>query len=140
MKYKMIVIVLKLIKTTKKGDFKMRSKTKYILVIFLVAFSLFFVTTGVYAADVTFAKVNRTGFYPNITPDSSGGIVFLDDTEDIYWTGSRMFYISNELGNQGLAVALTALSSDRTVFVRIGGSAGASPVAGSLINIIYINE
>lgn len=123
------------------GGFKMRKKTMYLLVCILVVFSLtFFATSGAYAADVMSATITKIGFYPGITPDSSGGIIFLDDNEDYYWTGGRMFYLSSELGNQGLATALTALSMGKTVLVRIGGSAAASPEPGSLINVIYINQ
>jgi hypothetical protein len=118
----------------------MRKKIICLLVSFLFVFSLTFIApSGAYAADVSFAKITRIGFYPYITPQSSGAILFLDDTEDYYWTGSRMYYMSTELGNQGLATALTAYSMGKTIFVRIGGSAGAPADAGSLINVIYIN-
>jgi hypothetical protein len=116
----------------------MRSKTKYILVIILVAFSLSFLTAGAYAADVGYATILKIGFYPRITPESSGAVVFLDDSEDIAFTGMRMYYLSTDLGNQGLATFLTAFSMDKKVWVRIGGSTGAPADNGSLINVVYI--
>jgi hypothetical protein len=44
--------------------------------------------------------------------------------------------LSSELGNQGLAVLLTAYSLGETVWVRIAGDASS----GSLITIIFMNK
>ena len=59
----------------------------------------------------------------------------LDDQSDHKWTGTRQFYLSSDLGNQGLAVLLTAYSLGETVRVKIARD--GSP--GSLILTIFIN-
>ena len=69
-------------------------------------------------------------------PRFEGPTVILDDQSDAFWIGARQFYLSSELGNQGLAILLTAYSLGETVYVGIAGD--ASP--GSLITIIIINK
>ncbi len=118
----------------------MKTKQMGILLILLVAFSITTIPTIASAADIGSATITKVGFYPNVSAGSSGGIAFLDESNDAHWGGSRMFYLSDALGNQGLATLLTAYSMGKTVFVRIGGSSGADPVAGSLVNIIYVND
>jgi len=81
--------------------------------------------------DVLSCSITRVGTDPRF-----GSFVQLDDQSDVNWIGSRAFYLSSDLGNQGLAVLLTAYSLGETVLVRIAGD--ASP--GSLITIIYINK
>ena len=82
--------------------------------------------------DVSAASIKRIGTDPRF----DGPMVQLDDLSDGAWTGTRQFYLSSTLGNQGLAVLLTAYSLGETVFVRIAGD--ASP--GSLITIIFVNK
>lgn len=52
-------------------------------------------------------------------------------------TTTRGFYIAKVLGNQGMAVALTALSNKTKVAVSIAGTTAA---AGSLINYIAVTQ
>ena len=82
--------------------------------------------------DVPFAKIVRLG----IDPRFEGPMVQLEDTAaNPQWTGVRQFYLSQALGNGGLATMLTAFSLGENVWVRIAGT-GES---GSLITIIFVN-
>ena len=82
--------------------------------------------------DVPICSIGRIG----VDPRFEGPPVQLDDLSDSKWTGARQFYLSSELGNQGLAVLLTAYSLGETVWVRIAGDASK----GSLIKIIFVNK
>jgi len=82
--------------------------------------------------DVPVCSIVKIG----IDPRFEGAPVQLDDESDGNWTGERQFYLSSDLGNQGLAVLLTADSLGETVWVRIAGDASA----GSLIKIIFVNK
>ena len=85
------------------------------------------------ALDVPNCRIVKVGIDPNL----DGAMVQLDDLSDTFWaTPYRQFYLSPTLGNQGLAVLLTAYSLDQTVWVRIAGDGSA----GSLITIIFINK
>jgi hypothetical protein len=107
--------------------------TSTLLLCTLVLGSLI-ILPGLASADVTVsvASIIRVG----IDPRFDGPMVQLDDQSDGAWTGTRQFYLSSTLGNQGLAVLLTAYSLGETVFVRIAGD--GSP--GSLITIIFVNK
>ena len=82
--------------------------------------------------DVAVCSIVKIG----IDPRFEGPPVQLDDQSDVNWTGSRQFYLSDDLGDQGLAVLLTAYALGETVWVRIAGDASA----GSLIKIIFVNK
>lgn len=70
-------------------------------------------------------------------PRFEGAPVQLVDNTGTKWTEPyRQFYLSSTLGNQGLAVLLTAYSMGKTVWVRIAGD--GSP--GSLIKIVFVND
>jgi hypothetical protein len=82
--------------------------------------------------DVPVCSIVKIGADPRF----EGPPVQLDDQSDQNWTGYRQFYLSSDLGNQGLAVLLTAYSMGETVWVRIAGDAGP----GSLIKVIFVNK
>ena len=82
--------------------------------------------------DAADTQVTRVGADPRF----EGAMVQLDDLTDTKWTGIRQFYLSSNLGNQGLATLLTAYSMNKTLWVRIAGDGSA----GSLIEIIFIND
>ena len=85
--------------------------------------------------DVAVAKIERMGMYfPN---ETRGAMVQLTDMSPTpAWSGTRQFFLSQAVvGNQGLAVMLTAYSMGATVWVRIAGT--AEPL--SLITVIYVN-
>lgn len=85
--------------------------------------------------DVYNAKIERMGIYfPN---ETRGAMVQLTDLSATpAWSGTRQFFLSQAaLGNQGLAVMLTAYSMGATLWVRIAGT--AEPL--SLITVVYVN-
>ena len=84
------------------------------------------------ALDAPVCSIVKVG----IDPRFEGAMVQLDEQADGNWTGIRQFYLSSALGNQGLAILLTAYSLGETVWVRIAGDASA----GSLITIIFMNK
>jgi hypothetical protein len=82
--------------------------------------------------DVPNCRIVKVGSDPRF----QGPPVQLVDLSGNVWTGARQFYLSQELGNQGLAVVLSAYSMGETLWVRIAGN--GSP--GSLITIVFINQ
>jgi len=102
-----------------------------VFAMFLVA-SLMIIPTVANAVDATSCIIKRVGFDPRF----EGPMVQLDEVSDANWTGTRLFYLSSTLGNQGYATLLTAYSLGKTVWVRIAGT--GEP--GSLVQIIYIND
>jgi len=84
------------------------------------------------AVDVPTCQIVKIGCDPRF----EGPPIQLVDTRGIAWTGPRQFYLSSSLGNQGLAVLLTAYSLGKTVWVRIAGDASS----GSLITVIFVND
>lgn len=85
--------------------------------------------------DVPYARIDKIGmYYPD---DTRGAMVMLTDLSTTpKWTGSRQFFLSKAiLGNQGLAVLLTAYSMGQSIWVRLAGT--GDPL--SLITIIYAN-
>ena len=84
------------------------------------------------ALDVASCSIAKIGADPRF----EGAPVQLVDTTGVNWTGPRQFYLSSTLGNQGLAVLLTAYSLGKTVWVRIAGDGSA----GSLVQVIFVND
>ena len=84
--------------------------------------------------DCSVGRIARLGLFPG----TNKGIMvqLFDESPSPSWTGKRQFYLSETLGNQGLATLLTAYSLGKTVWVRIEGDASSN----SLISIIYIND
>jgi len=65
--------------------------------------------------------------------------VFLDDPSDAFFQGTPQFFIHPDLGNQGLAILLTAFSMGLPVWVQIEDNPDdPTKVSGSLISIIYV--
>ena len=117
----------------------MRKKIMYVLIGILCVFSFtFFSTKDVYAASLMNAKIVRVGVYPGITAYSNV-LLFIDDPTDTWWTGTRLFIMSPDLGNQGLAIALSAVSSDKSVVVRIGATDEEEAGPGTLVTVMYLN-
>lgn len=106
--------------------------TSTLLLCTLVLGVLLWLPVTASALDVPICSIGRIG----VDPRFEGPPVQLDDQSDVNWTGLRQFYLSSTLGNQGLAVLLTAYSLGETVWVRIAGD--GSP--GSLITVIFINK
>ena len=112
----------------------MNSKnTSTLLLCMLVLGSLIFLPAMASAdTDVAVCVITKIGADPRF----EGPPVQLDDQSDLNWTGSRQFYLSSDLGNQGLSVLLTAYSLGQTLWVRIAGDAES----GSLIKVIFVNK
>ena|SRR5688572_16185750 len=94
-----------------------------------------FVSPSAKAADVdvAVARIYRVG----IDPRFAGPMVqLIDESPNPRWSSDRQFYLHPSLGNAGLATLLTAMTLDKTLFVRILDNG----IEGSLISIIFINE
>ena len=112
----------------------MKSKKTSTLMLCMLALSSLIILPCAASADVDVANciITKIGTDPRF----EGPPVQLDDTSDFNWTGNRQFYLSSDLGNQGLAVLLTAYSMGESVWVRIAGDASS----GSLIKVIFVNK
>lgn len=112
----------------------MNSKNTFTLLLYVLVLASFIILPGMASADVDVpvCSIVKIGADPRF----EGPPVQLDDQSDLKWTGYRQFYLSSSLGNQGLAVLLTAYSMGETVWVRIAGDASS----GSLIKVIFVNK
>ena len=104
----------------------------------LIALSFIMVFTGspVFAGDHSSCKVNKVGVYPGTANPSiqrSGYPIFLTCTD--LGTDQIMFFLSDDMGDAGLATALTAMSLGKTVWART-----TTDVAGGLVTIMYLAE
>ncbi len=108
-------------------------------------FKLLFITTVIliasygtsFAVDAT-CKITQIGEFPGIadqTKNRSGSRIMLDDTTDTLWTGSRYYYISWDMAEKGTATALTAMSLDKDVWVRL-----TTANQGGLVTIMFIEN
>ena len=96
-----------------------------VMIIGLLVVSLAFVSTSVFALDIPKAKIVKTGV--------------VDGRVLVWVTGAPLtvqtaFYAPEATKNPQLAILLTAVSLEKTVWMRTMGG------AGSLISIIYINQ
>ena len=94
-------------------------------------------------ADCSSAQVMMIGTNPGAGGVGSSGIkVSLKNlsghTVGTDWliNTNRMFFLTTDLGDQGLATLLTAMSLNKPVWVRIAGNAEPA----SLISIIYLSN
>lgn len=100
------------------------------VMVFTTLVTLPAVATALDVKSCSIAKIGIDPRFDNPVP------VQLVDTSGVNWTGPRQFYLSSTLGNQGLAILLTAYSMGKTLWVRLAGD-GSS---GSLIEIIFVND
>ena len=108
--------------------------SKFLVALFL-AVSMLLPFAASADVDVASARIDRIGlFSPNAT---RGAMVQLTDlSSNPKWAGSRQFFLSQAvLGNEGLAMVLTAFTMGQPLWVRIAGN--ADPL--SLITVIYVN-
>ena len=108
--------------------------SKYFVAFFLVVAMLLPFTASA-DVDVANARIDRIGLY---NPDATrGAMVQLTDlSSNPAWAGSRQFFLSQAvLGNEGLAMVLTAFTMGQPLWVRVAGT--AEPL--SLITVIYVN-
>ena len=110
-----------------------RSCNYFVTLFLAVALSLPFTASA--DVDVANARIDRIGLY---NPDATrGAMVQLTDLASTpAWTGSRQFFLSQAvLGDEGLAMMLTAFAMGQPIWVRIAGT--AQPL--SLVTVIYVN-
>ena len=86
----------------------MKSKTTFTLLLCMLVLSSLIILPAVASADVDIpiCSIVKIGADPRF----EGPPVQLDCPSDTTWSGNRQFYLSSDLGNQGLAVLLTAYS------------------------------
>lgn len=115
----------------------MKVKKVCFSIILLAMFFLSNIPTAHASVDVESCKIMAMGIWPGAITGGSGAVVFLkDESPTPRWYGNRMFFLSEELGNQGLATLLTALSMGKNVMIAAAGN--GEP--GSFITTIYILE
>ncbi len=103
----------------------------------LLSICLFIVLTGAsFASDHSSCVINKIGVHPGVENESisrSGYPIFLT-CSDIAGTSPIMFYLSYDMGEAGLATALTAMALEQSVWART-----TSDTAGGLVTILYLN-
>ena len=113
-----------------------RSMVACIMVLSLVSVALLgFPLSASADTNVANARIDMVGmYYPSAT---RGAMVMLTDLSPTpKWAGQRQFFLSQAiLGNQGLAILLTAYSLNQTIWVSIAGNADPA----SLVLVIYAN-
>ena len=95
---------------------------------------------GACAGDLSGCTIEKVGAYPGLSNEPlgrSGFPVFLSYPSWPEASRTRMFYLSYDLGQAGLATILTAMSLEKTVWVRISTPDNS---AGGIISIIYVNK
>jgi hypothetical protein len=116
-------------------------KSRSLIPVVLMVMLLFGAIAPLAMADMDFqkCKILKMGYNPTTT--NGYYVQLVDLSASPKWTPYRVFYLSPELGTQGLAILLTANSMGRDVWVRIASATPTTvPPAGSLIKILYICE
>ena len=112
----------------------MKRRTSIFLSAIVCALLIFSVSNSFADVEVKVARIDLVG--SATLPSGRPPINLTDMSATPKWTGSRQFFISDTIGNSGLATALTALSLEKTVWVVI-----ADPgTSGSLIKNIYVSK
>lgn len=111
----------------------MRTKIMMLQVVF---FFLFVISAGsLYAADCKSGTIVKVGVNPTTSTGASPYMVQIDCANDATWPGVLQLYLSDDLGDAGLATLLTAYSLQKTVWIRTLGV-----TTGSIATIIYVND
>lgn len=113
----------------------MKTSRKAFFVAVLVSLMFVVSVNNLYAADCASATIKRLGNNPVKASGASSYMVQLDCSDDTAWPGTLTLYLSEELGDSGLATLLTAYSLQKTVWVR---TLGVAP--GSIVSVIYLND
>ena len=105
-------------------------KKSIVLVICLLVFGALGVS---FAGDHNNCVVNKVGVYPALEDSSvsrSGYPIFITCPG---FSHSVMFYLSSDMGEAGLATALTAIALQQSVWVRT-----TTDSAGGLVTVMYL--
>jgi len=114
----------------------MKILKKNLLSAFVVAFLSLCVISPVIAADCSSATIKKIGVNPTWSgTGASNYFVRLDCSDNTKWPGIVSFYLSEDLGDSGLATMLTAYSLGKTLWIRTAGVA-----TGSLVTVLYMND
>lgn len=113
--------------------------TSFQLVFFTVlCLIISFGATNSYAVDCSVASVIRVGTI--VRPGETVAVFLQNKTSASVgsWAPNavRMFLVHRDISNQALAAILTALTTNRTLYVGVAGTA----TAGSLISGVYVNQ
>lgn len=120
---------------TKQKGFPMNKISRSVKRVMATTLAVAFPLVSSADVDVANARIDRIGlFSPN---DTKGAMLQLTDlSANPAWAGSRQFFLSEQvLGQEGLAMTLTAFTMGKPIWVRIAGT--AEPL--SLITVIYVN-
>lgn len=113
---------------------------KKILCYFTIISAVFILSGSAYSGNLNKVTILRTGSAPsfeNSDLNRSGHVIWATHSS---WSGNRVFFLSSDLGDPGLAIFLAAISTSKTVYLEIGGSASAPNTAGSIISRAYLNS
>ncbi len=86
------------------------------------------------AGDHSSCTVNKVGVYPSLSDPNlqrSGYPIFLTCSD--LGSSQVMFYLSESMGDAGLATALTAMSLGKPVWART-----TTDTAGGLLTVLYL--
>jgi hypothetical protein len=88
-----------------------------------------------YAADLDGAVIQRIGVNPGVAnATNSANIIFVTHSS---FTGTLQCVLSADLGDAGLATALTAQSLGKSVWLRVGST---NTAAVTTATIMYLNK
>ena len=99
------------------------------------------VTTASAAQICQSANITKVGVLPaNQSATASKYTIRIDCVDDgatdaLPWPGERMFMLTQELGDSGYATALTALSLNQPVYVKV-----ESTKWWSLLSVLYVDS
>jgi len=91
-----------------------------------------------FAVDLDGATIERIGVNPGVAGDTtSSNIIFIKHSDVTPTGGTLQCVLSSDLGDAGLATALTALSLGKPVWLRVGS---VDSTAVTTATIMYMNK
>jgi len=115
---------------------KMSLLKKKLVGAFVVVLLSLCVISPAIAVDCASAAIKKIGVNPTWPgTGASKYFVQLDCVDDTKWAGTISFYLSEDLGDAGLATMLTAYSLGKNLWIRTAGVA-----TGSLVTVLYMND
>lgn len=109
-------------------------KTKLLVLMLLMGFG----SQLAFAGDHSSCVIKKLGVFPSLASPAlsrSGYPIFLS-CSDIHGSDQQvMYFLGEDMGNPGLATALTAFALNKSVWVRI-----TSDAPGGLISVMYLSQ